>query len=113
MSAQIAGHLAASGGVPHHDGVLEIQRFEESREIVRVRVHLIAVPGLAGPPVATPVVRNDAIAALPEEEHLPVPVVRRQRPSMRKNDRLPFAPILVENLRPVLRCYRRHLLSSF
>src|SRR5580704_12166731 len=58
--------------------------------------------------MASPVVRNDAIATLPEEQHLAVPVVRSQRPAMRKHDRLPLAPILVIDLRTVFGCNRCH-----
>jgi hypothetical protein len=32
--------------------------------------------------MTSPVVRNDAIAKLPEVQHLPVPIVGAQRPSM-------------------------------
>jgi hypothetical protein len=33
-----------------------------------------------------------------EEQHLRVPIVGRQRPTVRENDRLTFAPILVINV---------------
>ncbi len=52
----------------------------------------------------SPVMRNDAISALPEKQHLPVPVVCGQWPAVRKHDRLSFAPILIVNVRAVFRC---------
>ncbi len=55
-----------------------------------------------------PVVRDHAIAMLPEEQHLGVPVVRGQRPTVRENDRLSRAPVLVVNLCSVLRGNSRH-----
>ena len=61
--------------------------------------------------MAAPVVRDDAIAALAEEQHLPVPVVRAERPAMREHDRLSRAPVLVENLCSVLRGDSGHLHS--
>ncbi len=44
-----------------------------------------------------PVVRDDAIAVLPEEQHLSVPVVRGQWPAMRKHQvRLVRAKLLLK-----------------
>src|SRR2546423_1757759 len=37
----------------------------------------------------------DAIAVIEEEQHLRVPVIGRQRPTMTKDNRLSFAPVLV------------------
>jgi len=51
-----------------------------------------------------PVVRDDAIALLAKEQHLSVLIVRCQRPTVRENNRLPFPPILVVNLRAVFGC---------
>src|ERR1700739_812732 len=62
--------------------------------------------------MSSPVMRDDAIAALAKEQHLPVPVVRAQRPPVAEHDRLPFSPILVINLSPVFCRYRCHDLSS-
>ena len=42
--------------------------------------------------MAPPVVRDDAIASLAEEQHLSVPVVRAQWPAVRENDRLARCP---------------------
>src|ERR1700760_3573361 len=41
------------------------------------------------------IVRNDTKAFADEEQHLRVPVVGRQRPPVRKDDRLTTTPILV------------------
>jgi hypothetical protein len=95
MPAQIAGNLAASGGVTHHHGVFQIERFEEFGEIVSVSVHLVAVPRLAGAAIAAPVVSDDAIAELAQKQHLRVPCVRSQRPAMRERDWLSLTPVLV------------------
>src|SRR6266436_4508130 len=57
------------------------------------------------------VMRDHAIAPLAEEEHLPVPVVRGKRPTMGENDRLTRSPILVINLRAILRCDPCHTSS--
>ncbi len=57
--------------------------------------------------MAPPVVRNDAVAMLPEEQHLPIPVIRGQGPTMRKHDRLALSPILVVDLRAVFGRNRR------
>jgi hypothetical protein len=98
MASQIAGNLAAAGGMPDHNDLLEVERVKQNGEIVGVSVHLIAVPSLGGAAVAAPVVRDHAIALLAEIQHLSVPIVRGQRPTVRKGDRLSFAPVFVENL---------------
>src|SRR5580693_9207521 len=61
--------------------------------------------------VTAPVMRNDAITIGEEEQHLCVPVVRRQRPTVVKRDRLGVlrTPIFVVNLRAVFQCDRSHV----
>jgi hypothetical protein len=64
------------------------------------------------PPMPPPVVRDDAIAMLPKEQHLPVPVIRGQRPAMRKHDRLSLSPVLIVNLRAVFGRDSAHSLKN-
>src|SRR5713101_4302152 len=97
----------------NHDGVLEVERLEKRRQIVRIGVHLITVPGLARTSMPAPVMGDDAIAMLAKEQHLRVPVVRSQRPTVREHDRLSSAQVLVVDLYSVLRGDRRHENFSF
>ena len=57
--------------------ILKIEFLSQLREIVSIGVHVIAVPSLRGATVTSPVVCDDAITVLTEEQHLRVPVVRR------------------------------------
>ena len=50
---------------------------------------------------------------LEEEQHLSVPIVGRQRPTVAEHDRLTFASVLVEDLDAVLGGERRHACDSF
>ena len=68
----------------------------------------VAGRALAGATMAASVMGDDAKAAIEKEQHLGVPIVGRQRPAMAEDDGLACAPILVENLRAVLRGDRRH-----
>ncbi len=52
--------------------------------------------------MAAPVVRNHAVTALAEKQHLRVPRVRVERPAVREHHDRAFAPILVIDLRAVL-----------
>ena len=52
------------------DCVLEIEALHECRKVVRIRVHVVAVPGLARPAVAAVIERDAAIAMRREVEHL-------------------------------------------
>jgi len=63
--------------------------------------------------MSAPVVGYDAIAVLEEEQHLRVPIIGRQRPAVRENNRLTSSPILVVDLRSVFRCDRAHKILSF
>ena len=79
----IVHHFAAAGGMADMDGVLQIEMRGQSREVVGIVIHVVAVAGLAGPAMAAAVMGDDAIAVIEEEQHLRVPVVGRQRPAMR------------------------------
>ena len=61
----------------------------------------------------TPVVGDDSITLLTEEQHLSVPGVRVQRPTVAEHDGLALSPVLVINLRPVFRRDCRHAIFSF
>src|ERR1700733_14657362 len=101
MPADVAGNFSAAGRVTDVDCVLEVEIFGEGREIVRVGIHVVAVPGLGGTAVASPVGRYDSITPLAEKHHLGVPVVRGERPAVAEHDGLACSPVLVENLRTI------------
>jgi hypothetical protein len=63
--------------------------------------------------VATPVMSDHAITLLEKKEHLIVPIVSAQGPSMMENDGLARTPIPVEDLRAVFGCDRIHRHGSF
>src|SRR5437660_11984199 len=104
MPSQIMRHLAAAGGMTNMHGVVQIKMRRQSRKVVGIVVHVIAVARLGGPAVASSVMGDDAIAVFEEEQHLRVPVIGRQRPTMAEDNRLSLAPILVVNLRPIFGC---------
>ncbi len=68
MASDVAGHLPAAGGMADQDRVFQIERFDEFREIVGVGIHVVAVPGLAGSPVAATVMGDGTIAIGGHEE---------------------------------------------
>src|SRR5271165_1199594 len=112
MTADVTGDFSAASGVAYMDCILKVEFFGEGGEIVGVGVHLVAVPGLSRPAVAAPVVRDDSIATLAEEQHLSVPVVRAERPSVTEHDGLALSPVLVENVGTIFRRKRRHKVFS-
>ena len=79
---------------------------EELEQVLRVGVHFVTVPRLAGSAVTATIVGNAPIAFGGEEKHLLFPVVRAQRPAMRKgNDRAGLGtPVLVVDLCAVTGC---------
>src|SRR5436189_3703756 len=74
---------------------LEVEMCGQRRQVVGVMIHVMAATGLGGAAMAAPVVGDDAIAVLEEEQHLRVPVIGRQRPAMAEHDGLTFAPVLI------------------
>src|ERR1700674_4923528 len=109
----VTGNLSAAGRVAHMDYVLQVKLFGEGCEIVGVGVHVIAIPGLGGTAVTSPVVRDDSIALLAEEQHLSVPVVRGERPAVTEHYGLALSPVLVVNVRAVFCRESRHRGFSF
>src|SRR6478609_240698 len=95
MPSQIMRYLAAAGGMTNVHCVFQIKMRSQSRKIIGVMIHVMAVAGLSGPSVATPVMGDDAIAVFEEEEHLRIPVVRRQRPTVAEDNGLSTAPVFV------------------
>ena len=62
--------------------------------------------------MTTAIVRDHTVTLLTEEEHLRVPRVGTQRPTMREHDRLSRAPILVVDLCAIGGCDRGHSHAS-
>src|SRR6185437_9277409 len=87
--------------------------FGQRREIVGVVIEVVPIGYLSRAAMAAPVMSNDAEAMPEEEHHLVVPVVGRQRPAVAEHDRLPRAPVLVEDLYAVLGGDRRHCKNPF
>jgi hypothetical protein len=75
-------------------------------------IHVVAVTDLARPAVASAVMSDDAIAVIEEEQHLRIPIVGRQRPTMAEDDGLTFAPVLVVDLYSVAGCNCTHVIPS-
>ena len=80
------------------NGVLQVKMFRHRGQIVGVMIHVVAATDLGRAAMAPPVMRDDAIAVSEEEQHLRVPIVRREGPAVAEHDGLALAPILVENL---------------
>src|SRR6266576_3952962 len=59
--------------------------------------------------MAAPVVRNHAETILSEKQHLAVPGIGIQRPSVRKRDDWTLAPVLVVDCRAILYRNRAHI----
>lgn len=91
-------------------GVFEVEVLDDGEEIVRVSVHVVAVPGLARSSVTATIVGDDSVAMLSQEEHLVLPVVAVEGPAMAENDWLAswVSPVLVEDFGLVFSGDERH-----
>src|SRR5262245_17972905 len=99
MAADVARNLPSACGVADQSDVFEIKCLNDRCKIVGVPIHVVSGPGLAGPAMATSVVRNRAEAILREEQHLAVPCIGTQRPSVGKRYDGALAPVFVVNCR--------------
>ena len=97
MAPDIARDFAAAGRMPDKHGIAQVQHVDQRGQVIGIAVHVVAVPGLVGTAMAAAVMGNDPKALPAEEIHLPVPGIGGQRPAMRKDDRLPLPPVLVED----------------
>ena len=88
MPSQIARHLAATGVMANMDGVFQIERRRQGRQVVDVMVHIVVVGGLGRATMATAIMGDNAKAMMQEEQRLCVPVIGRRRPAVAEHDRL-------------------------
>ena len=101
VAGNIAGDFAAAGGVADVDGVPQVEAENKLVKVVGVRVHVLAVEGLARSAEAAAVMRDAAKAVGSEKEHLVFKGIRGERPAVAEDHGLSSAPILVVNLRAV------------
>ena len=85
MPRQIARHLGAPGGMADMDGIFQVEMRRKSRQVVGVMIHIMAVGSLGRAAVPTAIVGDNTVAAMQEEQHLVIPVVRAERPTMAEN----------------------------
>src|SRR5215469_1691854 len=111
MAGQVMHHLAAARRMTNMNSILQIEMSNNSGQVIGIVIHIMTVGGLSGTSVPATVMGNHTIAAIEEEQHLRVPVIGRQRPSVAKYNRLTRTPILVEDLNAILGCDSGHIRS--
>src|SRR5260370_26555871 len=87
------------------DGVLQVEVEDQLVKVVGVRVHVLAVEGLARSAEAAAVMRGAAKAVGSEKEHLVLNGLPGERPAATRDHRPSRAPIAVVNLRDLLGRY--------
>src|SRR5215475_7439988 len=70
----------------------------ERGQIVSIVVHVVAGSALVRAAMAAAVMGDDPKTAIEEEQHLRIPVVGRQRPTVAEDDGLSRTPVFVEYL---------------
>src|SRR5882757_1292863 len=92
--------------------VMQVERFDDRSQVVRVAIHVVSGRCLPGATVAASIMGDDAKAQLRQEMHLPVPRVSIQGPPMGERDDRASAPILEIDLGAVFTGNRIHSRSS-
>jgi hypothetical protein len=82
--------------------IFEAKCFDELREIIGIRVHVVAVPRLAGSAMAAAIMGDAAVAARGQEKHLILKRIAAERPTVTENHGLTVTPILEVDFRTVL-----------
>jgi hypothetical protein len=108
VRGDVVSDLAATGRVSDVDRVAQVEVLHDRAEVRSVVVHVVPFARLCRAAVPATVVRDHAAPVLQEEHQLGVPVIRRQRPSVAEDDRLPRSPVLVEDLDTIVRGDRPH-----
>jgi hypothetical protein len=92
--------------------LIEIECFDECRKIIGIGIQIVAPPGLTRTTVTTTVVGNDTVSVLPKKQHLSIPRIGAERPSMGEDDRFAGAPVFEVKPCPIFGGDRIHLRSS-
>src|SRR5215475_9786673 len=100
--------------VSHVVRSLQIERVRQCHHVSRVGIHVVPRRTLCRAAVATPVMCDNAVALREEVQHLVVPVVGTQGPSMMEHNRLGIAgtPIFVEDVSAIFRGHGTHCRCS-
>src|SRR5260370_13860844 len=99
MARQVAHHLPRDNRVPHKNNLPQIELLDDGGEVVRERVIVKTVPRIAGAPMAPVVVGDGAETSLREMDHLVLPHIAVQRPSMNEKDWFPGTPVAMVEVR--------------
>src|SRR6266404_870665 len=102
MTAEIMHHLAAASRMADVNRILQVEMIGDGLQIVSVMVHVMSVAGLTRATMSAAISRNDAIAFAEKKKHLRVPIIRRERPAVTEDNRLPAAPVFIIDLYSVL-----------
>src|SRR2546426_1922767 len=99
----------------HMERSLQIELIGQCRHVSRVGIHIVPGRCLSRAAVTTTVMCNNPIPFGEEVEHLVVPIIGTQRPSVMKDDRLGVArtPVLVEDAGAIPRSDGTHCHCSW
>src|SRR6266446_9784489 len=75
--------------------ILQIKMIGDGLQIIGIVVHVMSVAGLTRATMSAAISRNDAVAFAEEKKHLRVPIIRRERPAVTEDNRLPAAPVFI------------------
>jgi hypothetical protein len=87
--------FAASGRMADVNYIPEIEMVGDGLQVVGIVVEVVTVGYLRRTAVPAPIMGDNAISVLKEKQHLRIPVIGRQRPTVAEDDRLTFAPVLI------------------
>ena len=75
------------------DGIFKIEMRGKFSQIVSILIHIVTIPGLGRTPMATPVMGDHTKSFRPEEQHLILKRICRQRPTMTEDNGLSTSPV--------------------
>ncbi|MNT31117.1 hypothetical protein D3C72_1669420 [compost metagenome] len=114
VASNVVDDFPTAGGVSYMDSTSYAKMVDYGRNVIGIVIHVVPVPDLTGSPVAASVMCNDPVAVGQEKEHLRIPVVRTEWPTVMKEDHSGIArpPVFVKDLNTVLRSDIPHVRIS-
>src|SRR5512132_3204890 len=100
----VARRLTTAGRVADMDRAPQVEMLNHCGGVSGVVIHVVTIANLRGSTMAAAIMGDDPIALVYDLEHLRVPVIGTQRPTMMEDERLGVlgTPIFVENLNAIL-----------
>lgn len=93
---EVPHDFSPASGVADVNRVVQIKMLDQRRKVISVMIDIMPIGRLRRATVTSPIMRDHTKTPLQEEQHLVIPIIGGQRPSVTEHDWLPPTPVLEE-----------------